>query len=227
MAATSRRSVITGIGIISPLGCDADSFGQSLKEGRSGIRRIQAFDPSGLPVQIAGEVPDFDPKQYVEKSNRRNLRMMARTIHLAVAGAQRALEDGAVDKSKFDKTRFGVEFGSGLIASELPDLADAATVSTNCQPGKVDLEKWGLTGPRSHPAAYGCSNTSRIFLPAMCRSCTTPKAQTTQSPKAMWRPRLRIGRGLSHPDQRRCRFLPRRRRGKQNKSALDGPAMSV
>ena len=69
--------------------------------------------------------------------------MMARTIQLAVAAAQRAMDDGAVDKSKLVPERFGVEFGAGLIASELPELADAARVSTNCQPGRVDLEKWG------------------------------------------------------------------------------------
>ena len=71
---------------------------------------------------------------------------MARTIQLAVAGAQRALDDGKVDKSKLDPTRFGVEFGAGLIATELIDLADAACISANCQPGRVDLEKWGEQG---------------------------------------------------------------------------------
>jgi 3-oxoacyl-[acyl-carrier-protein] synthase II len=146
MAATSRRVVITGIGIISPIGRNADSYWHSLEEGRSGIRPIQAFDASGLPVRFAGEIPDFNAKDFVEKENRKSLRVMARTIQLAVAGAQRALEDGMVDKSKLDPTRFGVEFGAGLIASELIDLADAAHVSANCQPGRVDLEKWGEQG---------------------------------------------------------------------------------
>ncbi len=146
MAATSRRVVITGIGIISPIGLNAASYWRSLEEGRSGVRPIRTFDASGLPVRFAGEIPDFNAKDYVEKENRKSLRVMARTIQLAVAGAQRALEDGKVDKSKLDPTRFGVEFGAGLIATELLDLADAARVSANCQPGRVDLEKWGEQG---------------------------------------------------------------------------------
>jgi 3-oxoacyl-[acyl-carrier-protein] synthase II len=146
MAASSRRAVITGIGLISPIGNDTGSFWRSLAEGRSGIKPIRAFDTSGLPVRFAGEVADFDPNNYVEKRERKSLRVMARTIQLAVAGARQALVDGKVDKSQLDPTRFGVEFGSGLIASELPDLADAARVSVNCRPGAVDLEKWGDAG---------------------------------------------------------------------------------
>lgn len=146
MAASTRRAVITGIGVLSPLGLNAASFWESLKEGRGGIRPIRSFDTSALPIHIAGEIPDFNPKNFVEKKSWRNLKMMARTIQLAVAGAQLALDDGRVDKSKLDPTRFGVEFGSGLIASELPELAEAARVSANCQPGMVDLEKWGTQG---------------------------------------------------------------------------------
>jgi 3-oxoacyl-[acyl-carrier-protein] synthase II len=146
MTASSRRVVITGIGIIGPLGTEAASYWRSLREGRSGVRSIQTFDVSGLPVHFAGEIPDFDAKNFVEKKDRRGLKVMARTIQLAVAGAQRALDDGRVDKSKLDPTRFGVEFGAGLIASEITDLVEAACVSANCQPGRVDLEKWGEQG---------------------------------------------------------------------------------
>ncbi len=146
MAVPSRRVVITGIGIISPIGLDVASFWRSLEEGRSGVRPIQSFDASGLPVRIAGEIPNFNAKDFLEKENRKSLRVMARTIQLAVAGAQRALDEGKVDKSKLDPTRFGVEFGAGLIATELNDLIEASCVSANCQPGRVDLEKWGEQG---------------------------------------------------------------------------------
>jgi 3-oxoacyl-[acyl-carrier-protein] synthase II len=146
MAASSRRAVITGVGLVSPIGTDPAAFWQSLREGRCGIRPIRTFDASALPVRFAGEVSDFDAKAFVAKDQRKSLRMMARTIQLAVAGAQRAIDDSKVDKSKLDPTRFGIEFGAGLIASELPELADAARVSANCQPGVVDLEKWGSQG---------------------------------------------------------------------------------
>jgi 3-oxoacyl-[acyl-carrier-protein] synthase II len=144
--------VITGIGVISPIGVGPDAFWQSLLQGRSGVQPIRTFDTSGLPVHFAGEIPDFDAKKFVAKEDRKGLRVMARTIQLAVAGAQLALDDGAVDKSKLDPTRFGVEFGAGLIASELPDLLDASRVSANCQPGMVDIEKWGDLGiPKIQP----------------------------------------------------------------------------
>ncbi|HEY7157183.1 MAG TPA: beta-ketoacyl-[acyl-carrier-protein] synthase family protein [Gemmataceae bacterium] len=146
MVASSRRVVISGIGIISPIGLDAGAYWRSMQEGRSGIRPIRTFDAAGLPVRFAGEVPEFDAKDFVEKKDRRGLKVMARTIQLAVAGAQLALNHGKVDKSKLDPSRFGVEFGAGLIATELMDLAEAAVVSANCQPGRVDLEKWGEQG---------------------------------------------------------------------------------
>src|SRR6516165_10177147 len=145
-ASSSRRAVLTGVGLITPLGQEVASFWAALRAGRSGVPTIRTFDTSGLPVHFAGEIADFDAKNYVDKKDRRGLKMMARTIQLAVAGAQRALDDGKVDKSKLDPTRFGVEFGAGLIASELPELIDAARASANCEPGKVDLEKWGDAG---------------------------------------------------------------------------------
>jgi 3-oxoacyl-[acyl-carrier-protein] synthase II len=146
MVAPARRVVISGIGIISPIGLDVGAYWRSMREGRSGVRPIRTFDAAGLPVRFAGEVTEFDAKDFVEKKDRRGLKVMARTIQLAVAGAQRALDHGKVDKSKLEPTRFGVEFGAGLIATELLDLAEASHVSANCQPGRVDLDKWGEQG---------------------------------------------------------------------------------
>jgi 3-oxoacyl-[acyl-carrier-protein] synthase II len=142
----SRRVVITGFGLITAVGSDADTFWRALLEGRSGVHTIRSFDPSALPTRFAAEVPGFDARQHVEKNQRKSLLMMARPIQLGVAGAQLALTHGRVDKSKLDPARFGVEFGAGLIASELPELADAARASVNCQPGAVDMAKWGESG---------------------------------------------------------------------------------
>jgi 3-oxoacyl-[acyl-carrier-protein] synthase II len=80
--------------------------------------------------------------------------MMARTVQLGVAAANLALEDGRVDEAKLDPARFGVEFGAGLIASELPELADAARASVNCQPHQVDLGKWGEQGISNIPPLW-------------------------------------------------------------------------
>src|SRR5262249_2703120 len=143
MRSSSRRVVITGIGVLSPIGSDLATFWQALLQGRSGVKPIRTFDTSGLPTNFGGEIPDFDAKNFLDKKDRKSLRVMSRTIQLGVAAAQLALNDSSVNKEELDPTRFGVEFGAGLIATELPELAPAAQVSANCQPGMVDLEKWG------------------------------------------------------------------------------------
>jgi 3-oxoacyl-[acyl-carrier-protein] synthase II len=154
MAASSRRAVVTGIGVVTSIGCDAGAYWQALLAGRSGIKRITLFDASRLPVQIAGEISDFDAKQFVDKKDRKGLRVMARTIQLAVAAAQRALDDGKVNKERLDPARFGVEFGSGMIATELDELGEAALASTNCVPGRVDLARWGEHGLPTIPPLW-------------------------------------------------------------------------
>jgi 3-oxoacyl-[acyl-carrier-protein] synthase II len=138
--------VLTGIGALSAIGQDTGSFWDALQAGRGGIRAIQGLDASGLPSRIAAQVIPFDAKKFVEKDQRKSLKVMARTVQLAVAAAQLALNDSGVDKKQLDPTRFGIEFGCGLIATELDELGDAAAVSANGTPGQVDLEKWGGEG---------------------------------------------------------------------------------
>jgi 3-oxoacyl-[acyl-carrier-protein] synthase II len=142
------------MGIISPIGLDSSSCWQSLSQGRSGIKKLESFNPGGLPVRIAGEVVGFDAKRFVDKKDRKSLRVMARSIQLAVAAAQLALNDSKVDKEKLDPTRFGVEFGASLIASELEELGAASQISANCQPGTVDLKKWGTQGLANIPPLW-------------------------------------------------------------------------
>src|SRR4051812_44427244 len=102
MAASSRRAVLTGLGVLTPIGLDPTAFWESLRNGRGGIRSISLFDASPLPTRFAGEIVDFDPKNYVDKKDRRSLKVMARTIQLAVSAAQLALNDSQVDKSTLD-----------------------------------------------------------------------------------------------------------------------------
>jgi 3-oxoacyl-[acyl-carrier-protein] synthase II len=154
MVSSKRRAVVTGISILTSIGLDLASFWESLRQGQSGVRTIQSFDPSGLPVRIAGEIVGFEAKNYVDKKDRKNLRMMARSIQLAVAGAQLAFNDSGIDKQQIDPTRFGVEFGASLIASELEEMAAAAQVSANGRPGSVDLGKWGEQGLPNIPPLW-------------------------------------------------------------------------
>ncbi|MCI0637681.1 MAG: beta-ketoacyl-[acyl-carrier-protein] synthase family protein [Gemmataceae bacterium] len=134
MAVPSRRVVVTGIGVLTSVGQDAASFWQGLEQGRNGVRPIRNFDASRLSTRFAGEIDGFDAKKYVAKENRKSLRLMARSNQLAVAAAQLALDHGKVDKTKLDSTRFGVEFGAGLVPSELSDLGLAAQVSVPTSP---------------------------------------------------------------------------------------------
>jgi 3-oxoacyl-[acyl-carrier-protein] synthase II len=149
MASSSRRAVLTGVGVVSPLGCDLATYWDRLRAGHSGVCPIPLFDPSGLPVRIAGVVPDFDAKSFFDKKDKqagKNLKIMTRSIKVAVAAAQVAMADAKLDKDKVDPTRFGVDFGAGLIATELNELGPAAAASANGRPGFVDLGKWGSEG---------------------------------------------------------------------------------
>ncbi|HEV8061794.1 MAG TPA: beta-ketoacyl-[acyl-carrier-protein] synthase family protein [Gemmataceae bacterium] len=154
MGSSKRRAVITGCGAVTSLGHSAQAFWDGMIAQRSGIGPITGFDVSVLPTRIGGEVRDFEAKQYIDKKERKSLKVMSRSIQLAVAAAKLALDDSGVDKDKLDKTRFGVEFGAGLIASELAELGPAANVSSNCQPGTVDMEKWGVQGLANMPPLW-------------------------------------------------------------------------
>src|SRR5712671_1829240 len=117
-----RRVVITGIGIISPLGIGAKAFWENLLAGKSGVRRISAFDPGGFPSQVAGEVPDFKISDYVPKSYRKATKVMARDIELAVVAADDAFKDAGIKSKAYTETpsldysRFGCNIGAGLIS---------------------------------------------------------------------------------------------------------------
>lgn len=149
-----RRSVITGLGVVSPLGLGAAAYWDALCAGRSGIRTIRNFDASALPVDFGGEIEGFDPKLYLDKKDRKRLNVMPRSIQLAVAAAQLAFDDCGADKERLDPTRFGVEFGVGTIPGEMLELGQAAQLSADLAAGKVDLEKWGAHGLPTIPPMW-------------------------------------------------------------------------
>ncbi len=109
----SRRVVITGIGAVSPNGIGRENFWKATKNGVSGVKRITRFDASGYPVQIAGEVTDFREEDYISPKDKPHV---SRSAPLAIAAAQEALEDAALEPSKMkhDELRgIGVLLGSG------------------------------------------------------------------------------------------------------------------
>ncbi len=109
----TRRVVVTGMGAVSPNGIGREAFWQATRQGKSGVRRIQSFDPSPLPVQIAGEIADFDPLRYVSEKDASNV---SRVVPLAIAAAQEAVSDAGLEPrtmSLDERRRIGVLLGSG------------------------------------------------------------------------------------------------------------------
>src|SRR5947208_5734604 len=127
-----RRVVITGLGMISPLGIGNDATWQGLIEGRSGIDRITKFDASAFPCQIAGEVRGFKPEDWIEK---KEVKKSDTFIHYAIAAAQMAIDDAALDAKKEDPDRFGVIIGSGI--GGLPLIEEMHTKMLERGPSRV------------------------------------------------------------------------------------------
>ena len=106
-----ERVVITGMGAITPVGNDVQTFWESLKAGKCGIGPITKFDVSDYKVKLAAEVKDFDVTQYVDK---REARRMDLNCHFALAAAQQAVDQAGLKEGNFDPYRTGVIYGSGV-----------------------------------------------------------------------------------------------------------------
>src|SRR5262245_42360008 len=132
MATTNRRAVITGLGVLTPIGTDPDTFHQALAAGTSGVRAIQSFDASALPCRVAGELPDFDAKKYLtQKDQRRSLKAMARTVQMGAAASQLAMTDAGLSKGSITPARFGIEFACVMVATDVDDICGAAKATVS------------------------------------------------------------------------------------------------
>jgi len=107
----SRRVVITGLGAITPVGNDVETFWNNIKSGVSGIGFITRFDTSEFKVKIAAEVKDFDPLVYMDRKEAKRMDVFSQ---FAIASAVQAVEDSKLDLETIDKNRFGVIIGSGI-----------------------------------------------------------------------------------------------------------------
>ena len=108
-----RRVVITGFGCVTPIGIGREAFWSSLRSGKSGVRRIESFDPSEFNIQIAGEIPEFDWQAQLNPKDRQHV---PRTVPLALAAAREAVADAAIDVDNLsleEKRGFGVVLGTG------------------------------------------------------------------------------------------------------------------
>jgi 3-oxoacyl-[acyl-carrier-protein] synthase II len=107
----SRRVVVTGVGLVSPVGIGTEDTWQAVRSGKSGIDRITAFDASEFSCRIAGEVKGFDPQNYIEK---KEIKKMGRFIQFAIAAADCALASSCLKVTAENEERVGIYIGSGI-----------------------------------------------------------------------------------------------------------------
>jgi len=139
---SSAEVVITGVGTLCPAGIGREAVEESLRAGRSGIGPLTFFDPSGLPVRVAGEVKGFDAKKFVKP--RKNLKVMARDSQLGVAASVLACEDAGISLGDVAPERFGVVLGADSIGSTLE--ASEASYRECIVDGVFRFERWAKEG---------------------------------------------------------------------------------
>lgn len=142
MNQNDRRTVITGVGAVTPLGTGSGPFWENVAAGKSGVMAVQAFAPNEI-VEVAAEVRDYDAKKFVEQ--RKSLKVMARDIQVAVGAAKLAIEDADPDLDSVERIRIGVSCGAALMASELDELGPPVSHSVNGS-NKFDMQRWGSEG---------------------------------------------------------------------------------
>lgn len=168
-----RRVVVTGVGLVSPLGDGTSVTWQGLLEGRSGVGPITRFDATEYPSRIAGEVPDFDPLKYIDK---KELKKSDRFIQLALAAAEGAMDDSGLQIDAAAATRVGVIIGSGIGGLPLIERTHEKLVEkgpsrvspffipgliVNMAAGQVSI-RYGARGPNSAPCTACTSGLHAI-----------------------------------------------------------------
>ncbi len=162
-----NRVVITGLGVVSPIGTGVDEFWQGLKTGRSGIGYVTTFDASDFRSQLAAEIPAFSPDKWIEP---KTARRMDRFTQFGVSAAAMAMADSGLDDFEYDGNRFGVHLGSGIGGSktieEGYDILDGkgpkglnpffvSKLLINMGAAMISI-RYGLKGPISAPSV-ACS----------------------------------------------------------------------
>jgi 3-oxoacyl-[acyl-carrier-protein] synthase II len=172
-----RRVVVTGMGLVCPVGIGVEESWQALVAGKSGIAPITHYDASTYPTRIAGEVKGFDPERFMD---RKEARRNDRFIQFALAAADMAVKDSGIDFAKEDLERVGVIVGSGM--GGLATIEDThktlmergvrkvspffiPAIIINLAPGQIAL-RWGLKGPNFSPVS-ACATGNHSLGDAM------------------------------------------------------------
>lgn len=146
---SEREVVITGIGVISPIGIGVDPFWESLAAGRGGISRVSTYEVLASPDSVGGEIKEFNDntaRKIYLKEHRKSLKVMCREIQLGVASASLAQEDAKLNLDEIDHERLGVEFGANLMLSTPDVLKDACRSCLDEPQHEFQFERWGSRG---------------------------------------------------------------------------------
>src|SRR5260221_645624 len=167
------RVVITGMGVVSPNGTGKEAFCRALLAGKSGVKRISRFDPSSLPVHVAGEIPEFDELAWVDARERKHV---SRVVPLCLAATTEAVKDSGLDMSAMtleEKRQIGIVLGTGGGAQEFSEeqyklwhSGKEKQVSIFCVPsgtmGTIPSEismRFGFRG-YAHVVSAGCTSST-------------------------------------------------------------------
>lgn len=133
------RVVVTGVGVVSPIGIGNERFWESLVQNRSGIDYLTSIPTDGLPSAFGAEVRDFDPVEFLR--DRKFVKVMCRDIQLGVASANLAVKDASIHPGDIDPYRFGVEFGAGRMTFHPSEVAAAVAACSDNE--GFDITRWG------------------------------------------------------------------------------------
>ncbi|MCL6590355.1 MAG: beta-ketoacyl-ACP synthase II [Firmicutes bacterium] len=169
----NRRVVITGIGMVTPLGLTTSENWDAVMAGRSGIGPITHFDTAKFDVKIAAEVKNFDPSRFIEK---KEIKKMDRFIHFAIAASEEALADSGLKITKENARRVGVIVGSGMggmetithyqdvVTAQGPDRVSPFFIPCciiNLAPGQISI-RTGAQGPNFSPVTACATGTHAL-----------------------------------------------------------------
>ena len=156
----NERIVITGMGVISPLGHTVKDFWNNMISGKSGIKKIKSFDTSDLPTHIAGEINDFDPLKYMDK---KMVKRSSKVTKFALATVQQAIENAELSINDADNSKMGIFIASGICSFN--DLEKAVVKEYQTGWGNMDL----LTNIQDcyHSTAYTIAHQYHITGPTV------------------------------------------------------------
>lgn len=172
-----RRVVVTGMGVVTPLGDEVDDLWQNVLAAKSGIKKLSLIEPDPFKVQLAGDIPDFDPGDYCDP---KDIKRLDRFTLFAMYAGGKAIEDSGIDFSKHDAFRCGVILGSGIgglaeieiqverLLSKGPNRVSPLTIPKlmlNAAGGNLSI-RYGLRGP-NFTVATACASATNAMGDAL------------------------------------------------------------